>query len=725
MAATQTLPKSAPTTRPGGGVPKLPSQLPGKNNAIPVRRSPGRLVPRRAPSRIPKSAPRKPPQPGRVSRPTGPPLSSLQGADPLLLDQLFPPEQDPEKAPKPGECDREFTGGQCPGIRYAITWTYTYQRSNGEDVTQTGTRPANNDTRGPISASRLTINNAGYPTLACTTTRSTGLRGQTGLASSGATSTPISGSITSVTPVGNVPDNCGNLPLPEGCTPGGRNGSALPATRPRPAPQTLPSPVPQTPPKPTHPPGETEIVPFKRPQRPPQKEPTPPPQETPKPEPEKPTTPSEPEQPTPPPQWDPEPPTKQPTKPPPNKEDSPDRRPQPIPPVPAPQPSPLPTVAPKPQPSPEKKPGAVPQPVPAPNPQPTPTPQPGQPPQPTPQPLPIPQPQPQPHPQIVPTPAPGLTPQTARTPALHKAPKQKPSPTPATESGGGKQPPSQKSPVTDPPSPSDRPSSIPTRRPKQAPQKTPEKLPVQDVGEFPSDLPEPQPDPNPEPECECNPPLQEDEETMVIKWKTIQVPVVQCFQDANTGVFTPIRKFSSIQIISTKTGDEASKVAGLYEELAATNEKLCEQCNASNVPLASIPDLWELKAPKQRDQMQIQYAKVDNSSRSRWHLTIPHFNEALKNSFIPTAYQKGKYACNLELPDASYILVNAISPQEGLRVIEYFNTFVISDLQGHIGNMKYSYLPGRNIQEIEVKPVFLKLFAAQQPEIPSWTKRLN
>ena len=718
----QTAPTSVPTARPGGRVPGLPEKLPGKSTISPFRR-PGGPVPSRVPSRVPKTLPQKPPQRGHVAKPTGPPLSSLQSADPLLLEQLFPPEQDPAKAPQPGACERPFKGGQCPEL-YALT--AQFPRAGGPGIIST-VYPY--QVYGPIQVLRVVQGQSAYTHITTVTavdpvTRQ--VQTWTDVERGGAPA-PIM-----LTPIGHT-DDCGDLPLPAGCTPGGHTGAPLPQTKPKPVPQTVPTTLPRTLPKPILPPGETEVVPFKRPRRPPSKAPPRPLPKPPAKDPPKPPTPSEPSQPEPPQRWDPGPPTRQPTKPAPSKQPVP-QKPTDVPPVPlrpthplpgrnpTEQPSPVPTPllppTPQPRPTPQVVPQPQPQPVPTPQPAPVPTPIP------TPQKVPQPQPAPVPTPQPAPIPPPTPTPTRQPKPRPTPTPQAVPSPVPGGDDGKPKPPPGRKGEIGNLPGPEAKPSPIsqPQRRKAHDTQnQQPPSVPLPNIGEFPTELPAPEPET--EPECDCNPPLEEDEETMVIRWKSIQVPVVECHQDSATGVFTPLRKLTVIPILATKTGNEAAKVVGMYEALAAANEKLCEQCNPP-AAVASLPELWELKASNQRNQLQVSYKRADNTNRSRWHLTIPHFDYALREAFSPPAYQKGKYACSLTLADNSHLLVNAHTPAEGKRVITYFNAFIERSLQGNMEAMQYSYVPRRNILEVEVTPVFLKYF---EPDdiVPRWTKTLT
>lgn len=382
---------------------------------------------------------------------------------------------------------------------------------------------------------------------------------------------------------------------------GYRNQTTAPA-RPTEIPDTAPAPPP-----PVIDPGEGEndIAPFRRP-----RPPSPPPTETPEPPPtERPE--SEPPQADPPERYDPVPPTipaRPPTRTPPTPEPPPSRRrsspggpgpgpaPSPQPPAPAPT-SPTDPVRPMPPPpAPDPPPVETPAEVPAPTIQPDPPPAPVPP---SPQPQPPIQPAQTPERPTAPTP-PGQPSGPDRQQEQERQRQEQerqeierqrqqesdrqrqererqeqeqqqrqqsglPSGVPTFQPGGEQQQQQQ----------SGLPSGVPTFEPSGQQQQQTSGLPAPGF----SDFPDPEPPPQPEPECECFPAVDpEKEEAIAVQWINIAVPTVTC-SEGQDGVWRPQRQNISVQVISTRTGNERAKVRGIYEQMAKLAEAECEGRN--------------------------------------------------------------------------------------------------------------------------------------------------
>ena len=735
--STSTLPVSRPSSIPSTPPSGSSVQIPGGTNTItPVTRKPGSRVPTVRRPTTPNRVPSRTPKPNTTSRPSGPPLTSLQSADPALLEEIlenYPPSDSEESQqggqPQPIQETPNFNGDPEIFYRYVLNYTalginsftreerlrplvseggaygFRYLSTGRSDVSPRGTpyrvglirhwffqsraRSRRLNNKRVVSLDSLTVWPDGQPELA-----------QELLS----------------------PQNR-NQPRPERLFPAGPDSAiAPPSTVP-----TTPDRIPETPPPPDPniiPPGETEIVPFKRPSQPPERAPDPASPHTPENPPEE-TPPSEEPQPAPPPKYDPEPPVRQPSQPAPRSPTTPDRQAVPGSPVPQidppelPRTVPPPTEVPQEAPNPTETPSEVPTPTPVPSPSPTPPPMPSE--SPTPTPVPSPSPTPPPTPSEVPTPAPTPSPRPTPTPTPSQSPDPVRVPSPSSTPGDeGNLPPLF---PLDTPFPSSTPTTPSNRnRPKAVPaNQLPRGLPGPVEWPFPGVGEETLPET--EPACECEPKLDEEEEAVVIKWKTIQVPVVECVEMPNRGL-VPVEREVSIQIISTKTGSEESKVRRLYEEMAKVNESLCSPESEEAPP--SLPELFLAKGPRTKPQMQVQYKRIQpNGTYSRWQISVPHFNYELRERFEPSPYKKGKYMCVLELPDNSQICVNAISAAEGRGVIAQFIPFLESEFQVPIETMKYSYLPSRNLQEVSVKPCYLKFFQGPLDEPPEWIKKLS
>ncbi len=135
----------------------------------------------------------------------------------------------------------------------------------------------------------------------------------------------------------------------------------------------------------------------------------------------------------------------------------------------------------------------------------------------------------------------------------------------------------------------------------------------------------------------------------------------------------PIYKKTTIKVPQ----DEAGSYNLLYERLAML-EGL--QCNPSNA-IASVPEWWQIRAEAQRPQLVILYAEVLSTgklTKSRWSLTVPHYDRP--KGFKPSIpeYQKGNWEGILVLTDNSKIIVNASSASECKRVINRLKILIPS-----------------------------------------------
>jgi hypothetical protein len=138
---------------------------------------------------------------------------------------------------------------------------------------------------------------------------------------------------------------------------------------------------------------------------------------------------------------------------------------------------------------------------------------------------------------------------------------------------------------------------------------------------------------------------------------------------------------------------------------------------------AALPEIFLAKAPRIKPQCKITYTNEGSS----WALTIPQFNESLKDSINLSPYQKGNVMCVLDLLDNSSITLNAISEGEGIRVISELVQYVLpqfvpSDWMSRIKVTKYN----RNLSTKLVTPKQAKYWSeGDMRTVADWIRRLN
>ena len=140
---------------------------------------------------------------------------------------------------------------------------------------------------------------------------------------------------------------------------------------------------------------------------------------------------------------------------------------------------------------------------------------------------------------------------------------------------------------------------------------------------------------------------------------------------------------------------------------------------------ASLPDSASFRVPSIVPQLTLQFKEANSSKGSRWHITIPRFNEAYKDALQPFTYQKGNYRCGLELTDNSKIIVNAITEAEGRRVIAHCLQFVRAEFQTSLDLIRVNKIPSRDFRQVQVVSCYAKYFAGRLDEPPQWVRKIR
>lgn len=150
-----------------------------------------------------------------------------------------------------------------------------------------------------------------------------------------------------------------------------------------------------------------------------------------------------------------------------------------------------------------------------------------------------------------------------------------------------------------------------------------------------------------------------------------------------------------------------------------------EKVKCESDSYASIPDSATFKVPNIVPQLSLQFKESGNNKGSRWHITIPRFNEAFKDNLEPFTYQKGNYRCGLELTDNSKIIVNAVTEDEGRRVIAHCRQFVLPEYLTPLDWIKVNKIPSRQFKEVTVVSCHAKYFTGRLDEPPKWVRKIK
>ncbi|MEM9121504.1 MAG: hypothetical protein AAGD09_27045 [Cyanobacteria bacterium P01_F01_bin.56] len=169
-----------------------------------------------------------------------------------------------------------------------------------------------------------------------------------------------------------------------------------------------------------------------------------------------------------------------------------------------------------------------------------------------------------------------------------------------------------------------------------------------------------------------------------------------------------------------------------FSGLSATNQMILDgltriwdrvKCEADSA--GSVPESFIAKAPTIKPQLQLQFKKAGSKSSSRWHVTIPHFNQAFKDALEPFTYQRGDIRCVYTLTDNTKIIVNALDKGEGIRVLTYLQQFIENEYRSSIATVSFHEIPGRGITKQQVVSSFAKYFEGTLEAPPVWTRRIS
>lgn len=202
----------------------------------------------------------------------------------------------------------------------------------------------------------------------------------------------------------------------------------------------------------------------------------------------------------------------------------------------------------------------------------------------------------------------------------------------------------------------------------------------------------------------------------------IEVPVVEAIKKNVNGIEIWVPKINRTQIeVIAIDESTAASVALIYRKIAEIQIDLIKMRN-TEPPIAAIPEWWPLRIGAERPQLVVFFAeKRPNGKlgRTRWPITIPHYNSRNTRPNLPT-YRKGQWQGMLTLKDNSKLIVNAISQQEAERVINAIKPLIAPNYL--IGaELKVGIRKGKVLKNCVVKPTSARYFSSgQKNTVPDW-----
>lgn len=189
------------------------------------------------------------------------------------------------------------------------------------------------------------------------------------------------------------------------------------------------------------------------------------------------------------------------------------------------------------------------------------------------------------------------------------------------------------------------------------------------------------------------------------------VPVlVDVFDHCDPQTFAPVYRQ---EVVTTLKGTE-SQVRLVASQLAELQAKQCSPMEAECV--AAVPEWWQVRLGADRPQLVVLFAEEmpdGKLGRSRFAVSIPHYNKPA--GFIPPIprYKKGPWEGILTLSDNSKLIINAATQTEAYRVINALKPLIANEyLKGSF--TKIGERRGQALKVRTVVPRTAKFFATGQ-----------
>lgn len=258
-------------------------------------------------------------------------------------------------------------------------------------------------------------------------------------------------------------------------------------------------------------------------------------------------------------------------------------------------------------------------------------------------------------------------------------------------------------------------------------------------GDFFNPINEPPPEPKDNKDmdcCSCADIAKIVKKTITSMKYTVKIPVVTCELNEESQIWDAKIDEKDIEVFAISE-ETAKSQAQIYLSFAAQAKEACLSKNTQ--PVAAIPDAWQVAIEGDRPQLVVLFAEVIKTTdgktrlgRSRYPISIPHYNKPQEFKPVFPNYKKGQYEGKLLLKDNSRLVVNAYSASEAKRVIaqlvQYINPNMFrKDSKGKaITSPKIIERNGDDLKQIVVTPTNANFFSTGRKDMnPDWVKQFK
>jgi hypothetical protein len=264
-------------------------------------------------------------------------------------------------------------------------------------------------------------------------------------------------------------------------------------------------------------------------------------------------------------------------------------------------------------------------------------------------------------------------------------------------------------------------STVPQPRPAFEPWPAPQPKPVQEM--IYANNPEAEPKPKPEPEKPapkedlCKDPCISDMHNTSKGQKPTEITYKVFKKCGENG---PEFENKTMDV----PGDEAEAIKALLDDIA---DRKAEKCDRQDGTL-TIPEWWAVRPGADRPQFVIMFAEIYGTGKlgkSRWQLTIPHYNRPKGAKPSIPKYRKGNWQGTLTLTDNSKIRINAATASEAKRVINKLKILIPVQYRTVNGKAIKPTILERadgDMKECDVTPIRGDYYkTGQRQNLPDWS----
>jgi hypothetical protein len=151
-------------------------------------------------------------------------------------------------------------------------------------------------------------------------------------------------------------------------------------------------------------------------------------------------------------------------------------------------------------------------------------------------------------------------------------------------------------------------------------------------------------------------------------------------------------------------------------------EAACRQCDDS---VAAVPDWWQVRLGADRPQLLVSYARKFSDGtwdKAKYIVSIPHWSKGKDATQIGDfpVYDKGSYQGTRVFPDNSKLIVNCLTREESIRVLNKLSNGIDVSLVDR-SETSVTDRNGRLLREIKVYPRKCSYYSSGQQNLePDW-----